>query len=216
MECLSQKQTIWSNLFGPFALGLVVLLTACMPKIEEEEALTNVSLDAYSITGVGSSSRVVISGKCPISTYLLRILIGSTEEYSVNTSSVSSADYGSGVPVAACTHGNLRIEYSPPSPDNPRDVDFGVKARGADGKSSDKWVRIHVKYVPRAGAVPGFAITFAGGTSSSTSSVMYAAGGESSSASPNGVKAGNVLSSAVQFLYNGLYGVLFKGPADAD
>lgn len=184
-----------------FVLAVVALSAACMPKVEEDDVVPIVSLDNSAISGSANSEmKVVLTGKCPSSTQMLRIMINSAEYTVESLRSLSSPTSNSGIPVGSCSNGVLTIQYPVPNPTLSRTITFKVKARLADGRSSVEWATKVVNYTPPPPTVPGYAVLAVGGIGTGTNVLMHGAGGEP--ASPN------VLTDAQTQLRTGLHGVI--------
>ena len=119
-----------------FKLLLLCLLTsavACMPKVEEESVVPTVKLTSHATNGTTASMmKITLTGTCPSSTYIMRVLVNN-KEYSVGQTN-AQATANSGIPIGTCTKGVLSITYPVPNPSQARAITFKVKARLSDGR----------------------------------------------------------------------------------
>ena len=161
-----------------WALGLVPLV-ACMPKVEsEEEAEVTVTFESHAIVGSGPSTKIVLTGKCPHSTQILKIMIDGDEHSNVNRSSSPVTD-GSGVPVGKCENGNLEVQFPIPNYKIAKNFEFKIKVQILSGQITPSWASRVVTYAPAVQPIAGAAVLSGGGKSTGTGVVLYGAIGES-------------------------------------
>lgn len=197
-------------LFKTLLLGLLLITTACMPKVEEEEVVPVVKLTSHATTGTTNvAMKITLTGTCPISTYILKVLVNNVEYNISQSATVATATANSGVPVGACTKGALTIVYPVPNPTIARSITFKVKAKQTDQRMSVNWATRTVNYVAPSVGVPGFAVISVGGISTGAGVMMHGAGGEPYGGIGNEAGApANVLTSAQTQMRSGLHGVM--------
>lgn len=188
--------------------SLLVLTISCMPKVEEESAVPVVKLTSAAVNGATNPEmKISLSGTCPTSTYVMKVLI-SNQEFKIGQSSASTAA-NSGTPVGSCSKGILSITYPVPNPTVMRSITFKVKAQLSDGRTSVNWATRTVSYVPPSPTVPGFAVLAVGGISTGTGLLMHAAGGEPYGGVGDEINApASVLTSSQAILKSGVHSII--------
>lgn len=203
----------WKKVNTILLLPLLLALAACMPKVEEDEVIPIVTISSHAISGSTTDMKIRIIGSCPSSTFLLRVMVDATE-YSVGGPNPASYAAGSGIPTGSCSGGSFVIDYPVPNNTVSRAINFKVKARLNDGRSSVDWATRLVNYTAPTPASPGYAIGSVGSTNDSgvltaASTITadtystYALGGEVAG-NPN------LLDDGTTVLRSGLHGVILE------
>ncbi len=179
----------------------LAFLTACMPKIQNEDPVASPELLSHEILRYsGTLAKVLLHGTCPITTKEFRI---SAEDISHTVASTSASLLdSSGVPVAKCTNGVLLIEYPVPNPTAARVIPFKVKVKTNDGRLSMYWSKLNVNYAMPLPNISGFAVTSGGADVTGGTKRVLGSAGE-----PAGVPL-EINGGAIK-LRSGLHGVLF-------
>lgn len=196
------------RVISPFYLALLAalaVLSACMPKVEEDEVVPVVTIDSAAVSGISVDRKVTLTGKCPLGTYMMRVAIDATE-HGISEASSSSWQASSGKPIGWCRNGAFQVDYPVPNPSAARQISFRIKARLADGRSSLEWAVRTVAYDAPVIGLPGMAIAAVGATTNSgiltaAGITMHSIGGEASGGP-------NVLTSSQSELRSGLHGVI--------
>lgn len=151
-----------SQLATLLLIGISLLMTACMPKVEDGSEVEEVTITSHEIERNGANSKIILHGTCPMATNSYRVNV---EEIGLDVygPSITSWADASGIPVGTCTAGVLNIQYPVPNPTQGRLIQFRVKAKLADGKLSLYPALRDVLYDLPSLGIPGFAVTSGGG-----------------------------------------------------
>jgi hypothetical protein len=179
-------------------IALAMLASGCMPKIENDDPIQALNL-THIIEQDGANAHIVMSGACPANTHSVRVAVNS-EKYT-NVALRNSLTEGSGVPVGECKNGDLTIVYPVPNPGKKRQIQFEIRTRSHDGRSSRPFY-MSVNYAFPLSPVPGFAITSGGGVITGDGIKMHSSAGAPVS--------GIAVEGDDFTLRQGIHGVLFE------
>lgn len=204
---------MWNISFKPLykfltSLVAMLLISACMPKVEEPTAMEDITITSHEIERNGPNAKIILHGTCPMATDSYRVNV---EElgWDVYSPLITAWSEGSGQPVGTCTNGVLNIQYPVPRPEESRMVSFRVKAKMADGKLSMYPAMRDVPYeLPSLGA-PGFAVTSGGAFETTGSVTIHASAGIVHSYNPTPSTGTLVVPGASASLRAGLQGIIF-------
>lgn len=199
---------------------LSVAITACMPKVEEDEVVPVVTITSHAINGTSFEPYITLQGACPAGTYMMRVSVNG-QEFSVGESQGLTMTAVSGIPVGTCSSGSWWINYPVSNPGVVRTITFKVKAKLNDGRSSLEWATRVVNYVPPSAGVAGFVVAAVGATTNAgvlsgvitlgpdagDTLTVHSVGGEVAGGDSTS-QPGNILTSPFAQLRSALHGVI--------
>lgn len=198
------KSSVCITLFA----SLILLVGACMPKVEEGGDVEDVIITSHEIERNGTNAKIILHGTCPKATDSYRVNVEDIG-WDVYSPLITAWSDGSGQPVGTCTNGVLNIQYPVPRPKESRVIPFRVKAKMADGMLSLYPAMRDVPYDLPSLGLPGYAVTSGGAFETTGAVTIHASAGIIHSYNPTPSTGSLFVPGASAAIRAGLQGILY-------